>query len=257
MNILMVIPARSGSKRLPGKNIQPLGGRPLLLWTLDAALRAVQELDKWRHSSRMIVSTDSEEYRSIVNNYADWTSLPPAPFLRPPEISGDVDTAFVVKHAAEWAQTEWGFVADYMVTLQPTSPFRSAEDILTGVYYAVEAHINNRKLDCVFSAKRVTEYPEWMWTQEKDDNAFKEVFAKPFMKPERSLSGVIAQDIPVRYIPNGAVYVTSREMIMRGQIYGQRGRDKLYEMPALRSLDIEEQGDLDLARYYLREGLVK
>jgi len=260
MKVLMVIPARQGSRRLPDKNILLLGGKPLFLWTIEAAERAAELLRY--DETQIIVSTDSSKYAEIAGDFyyeirskrlgaKAYPSKEAAlkhicPFLRPPEISDDCDSALPVKHAWEYARDEMDFEADLAVTLQPTSPFRTAEDILRGVNLAKKSNA-----DCVFSAKRVTEFPEWMWTQSPG------CFAKPYMKPEESLSGLIAQDIPIRYVANGATYVTKKGTLLEGRIYGQRGRDTLFEMPEERSIDIEEQQDLDYSRFLLQEGIVK
>ena len=113
MRIIGVIPARSGSRRVKDKNIRLLGGKPLIAWTIETALRSP-------YLSKVIVSTDSEEYASIARDYGA-----EVPFIRPDEISDDCDTGLVVKHCVDWLEENKGYHTDVAVTLQPTNPFRN------------------------------------------------------------------------------------------------------------------------------------
>ena len=91
--ILTIIPARSGSKGLPGKNIKKFNGMPLLAWSIKQALEC-----KYKNNMRIIVSTDDAEYQKIAIQYGA-----EAPFLRPVEISGDLSTDYeCVKHCIDW-----------------------------------------------------------------------------------------------------------------------------------------------------------
>lgn len=115
--VLAIVPARAGSKGLPGKNIRPLGGKPLLAWPIEAALASA-------HVDRTIVSTDSAEYAEIAQKYGA-----EAPFLRPPEHA--IDTApsidFIL-HAIDTLALD-GDEYHYLVLLEPTSPLTEASDI--------------------------------------------------------------------------------------------------------------------------------
>lgn len=117
-SVLGVIPARAGSRRLPGKNIRILEGRPLIHYTI----RAAQES---RTLSDLIVSTDSWEIARKARNAGAKT-----PFLRPLELSGDGAGSWpVLRHAVEFWEKGYGKRVDAAVLLQPTSPLRTAEDI--------------------------------------------------------------------------------------------------------------------------------
>ena len=108
-----VIPARSGSKGLPDKNIKILAGRPLLAYSIAAAQLAI-------NIQRTIVSTDSEHYVSIAREYGA-----EVPFLRPVEISGDVSSDYeFIKHALDWMKENEGYQPEYLVHLRPTTPLR-------------------------------------------------------------------------------------------------------------------------------------
>ncbi|TDA65746.1 acylneuraminate cytidylyltransferase family protein [Sulfuricurvum sp. IAE1] len=115
--VLAVVPARSGSKGLPGKNIRPFCGKPLLQWSVEHGLKAACV-------DRVVVSTDSEIIADIaMSSGAD------VPFLRPPELASDTATSVdVVLHAAGYL-AEHGDPFDLVVLLEPTSPLREAKDI--------------------------------------------------------------------------------------------------------------------------------
>ena len=120
MFTLGVIPARGGSKRLPGKNIRHLAGKPLIAWTIMEANKS--KLD------HIIVSTDDPKIAEVSTNWGA-----EVPFLRPPELATDEAKSIdVMVHAARWAD-EHLERPDYIFLLQPTSPTRKAEDINLGV----------------------------------------------------------------------------------------------------------------------------
>lgn len=113
MYVVAVVPARSGSKRLPGKNTKPLGGKPLLAYSIEAGLQA-------RLIDRVIVSTDSQQIAEIAKKWGA-----EVPVLRPSEISGDkISDTPVVAHVAEWLESNEGYAPDVLVLLRPTIPFR-------------------------------------------------------------------------------------------------------------------------------------
>ena len=113
VDVAAIIPARSGSKGVPDKNVKLLGGHPLIAYTIRAA-RLAKNVD------RAIVSTDSERYASIAREYGA-----EVPFLRPAEISGDYSGDYEwVKHLLDWMAENEGAVPKYLVHLRPTTPLR-------------------------------------------------------------------------------------------------------------------------------------
>ena len=112
-NIVALIPARSGSKGVPNKNIRYLGDVPLIAYSIIAALKSTL-------IDRVIVSTDSEEYADIARNYGA-----EVPFIRPAEISGDTATDLqLFEHAISWFEKNENLVPQYFVHLRPTTPLR-------------------------------------------------------------------------------------------------------------------------------------
>ena len=121
MKVLALIPARKGSKRLPGKNVRRLGGKPLIKWTIDVAKQTKGFCD-------ILVSTDGDEIAAVARDAGVMV-----PWLRPAELASDYATsADVAIHALDWYESYRG-VVDALVLLQPTSPFRTVETITSGI----------------------------------------------------------------------------------------------------------------------------
>ena len=118
MNLLAIIPARGGSKRLPRKNIRPLGGKPLIEWSIDICSGNKSICD-------ILVSTDDVEIQEIAKN-----SGALVPWLRPNHLSTDETSSIeVALHALDWYEDKNGSV-DGVILLQPTSPFRNKDTIV-------------------------------------------------------------------------------------------------------------------------------
>lgn len=146
-SIIALIPARSGSKRVPGKNIHPLAGHPLIAYTICAARQS-------GIFSSVFVSTDSEEYAGISRQYGA-----EVPFLRPAEISGDLSLDI------EWVDftlrklKEMGREYDCFSILRPTSPFR----LSTTIQRAWKEFLNEEGVDSLRAVERCKEHPGKMW----------------------------------------------------------------------------------------------
>lgn len=228
--IIAVIPARAGSKRIPHKNTALLGGKPLIQWTIDEALKTKSLTD-------IIVSSDDPLIEMTVKEYKN-SRLFMMEFPRRVDLCEDVDTSLVLQHELALYEKNWVKV-DLVVLLQPTSPFRLAEDIEACVELALFSG-----LDTILSVRPALEHPGWMLTKDKDQNIVT-VFGNELRGDK-----LISQNLEPFSYPNGAVYVTKRDFIAKGQIFG----DKLgiYHMPLERSLDIEEPIDLKIAEALLK-----
>lgn len=118
MKIICIIPARSGSKGIPHKNIKLFHNKPLLAWSISQAQQS-------KYNMRIIVSTDSEQYATIANNHGAET-----PFLRPSEISQDLSTDYeCIKHCLDWLKNNDNYIPDIVLQLRPTQPLRKIETI--------------------------------------------------------------------------------------------------------------------------------
>ncbi len=225
--ILALIPARGGSKGIPGKNVRPLAGRPLICWTIETALKTVC-LD------RVIVSTDDPAIAAIARRAGAET-----PFLRPAELAGDATTDMpVYQHALQWLSDNQEYRPDVVVWLRPTAPLRSVGDIEG----AVEQLVRTRA-DWVRSVCPVGHHPYWMFCLE-DDRLQPVLPGLDIGKyPRRQL-------LPPVFRLNGAVDVAWRETLMEKQLL-YSGDVRAYVMPRERSVDIDTMVDFLLAEALL------
>lgn len=215
--VLAVIPARGGSKTLPRKNILQFGGRALIAWTIEAALKA-------SCISEVILSSDDEEICAVARSYGC-----NVPFLRPPALATDTSTSIeVLIHALEQIG---GF--DYVVLLQPTSPLRTAKDIDS----AFDLMRKSNAPACV-SVCPVEESPYWMY--QLDDNCQLRSVVK---MPENSTR---RQDLPDVYSLNGAIYIAETDWLLKHQ--GFLSNETVgFIMPRNRSFDIDTLDDFEAA----------
>ncbi len=141
MNIpLYIIPARGGSKGIPHKNIAPLAGRPLIAYTIDAALEAQQQTGGY-----ILVSTDDDNIAAAAENCGIKVG-----YRRPPELATDTaGSRETIIHAMDWADAR-GIVFDSVVLLQPTSPLRNAADIMA----TIKAYDNDPQADMALTQRR-------------------------------------------------------------------------------------------------------
>ncbi len=215
--IIGVIHARGGSKRIPLKNIKLLAGRPLISYIVEAAVES-------RLLDRVIVSTDHPEIARIAREYGA-----EVPFKRPADLAEDVPSELVTQHAVRFVEAE-GYPVRIVLTMQPTTPFCTADDIDTCIVKMLQTD-----LDTVFTACEVHERPEWMYRLE-------EGCAVPFSGKLVQGDAGVSQKLPRLYIPNGAVWATRRSVLMdQGLITGPKSG--LVVMSREQSVDIDEPVD--------------
>ncbi|WP_298941443.1 acylneuraminate cytidylyltransferase family protein [uncultured Psychromonas sp.] len=225
--VLAIIPARGGSKRLPRKNVLPLNGKPLIAWSIDAALQS-------KYIDRVMVSTDCQEIEAIAIEYGA-----ESPFLRPNDIAGDLaSTDSVILHFIE-AISET-IKADIIVVLQPTSPLRVSSDIDCALELLIKKNANG-----VVSVCECEHSPFWSNVLPDDGNMSE--FIKDDVKGKRS------QDLPICYRLNGAVYAFTTESITHNK--GINNSDNVFsiKMPTIRSVDIDHALDFKIAEAILAD----
>jgi len=222
METLAIIPARGGSKGLPGKNIRPLVGVPLIGHTICAALEADSV-------SRVMVTTDDEGIAAVARELGA-----EVPFLRPHELSGDKASGVeVCLHALAHAEDVLDYHPDLVILLQPTSPMRNASDIDAAVSLLLESDA-----DSVVSLKPVTEYPQWMKKMDGEQRI------SPLFDDLEIPSA--RQDLEKSYLLNGAIYLSVAAVLKKhGSFYG--GDTRGYVMPEERSIDIDTLNDFLIA----------
>lgn len=228
--VLALITARSGSKRLPGKNVRPLGGTPLIQWTIRAALECPLV-------HRTVLSTDDQTIAEVAR-----LAGCDVPFLRPPELASDTASSVdVVRHALELAGA--GF--EWLVLLQPTSPFRTAHDISRGITQLQRA--GGTSLIAVAEPEK----SPYLMFQRRDDSTLQSVAGIRLA----DLRHTRTQDLPASYEINGALYVVRIPWFLESGTLFDNDTLSLV-MPRSRSANIDTALDFAVAEAWLREGLV-
>ncbi|MCL6450614.1 MAG: acylneuraminate cytidylyltransferase family protein [Acetobacteraceae bacterium] len=222
---LGVIPARGGSKGIPRKALCDLGGRPLLVHTVEAALCA-------RGLDRVVVSTDDPEIAAVAR-----AAGAEVPFLRPAALAGDdAPTAAVLQHALSFLERSQGFAPRAVVTLQPTSPFRAP-----GLIDRCLEEFLRTGADSVTTVFPAEHHPAWMWRLGPERRL------EP-LAPGRGAAPGRRQDLEPVYRLTGSVYVTRPALILeQGAVLGGDVRGVVVEDPA-EALDIDAPFDLLVAR---------
>lgn len=229
MKRIAVIPARSGSKGLKDKNIKDLNGKPLIAYSIEAAIKS-ERFDK------VFVSTDSQKYADIAIKYgAD------ASFLRSERNSGDTAGSWdVVREVIDTLKTK-GEEYDEVMLLQATSPLRTTEDIINAIDL-----LHERNAKAVVSLTECDHSPIWCNTLPKDGSM------DNFDRAE--YKDLPRQSLPTYYRYNGAIYlVTNNELYNADHIleYGCYA----YIMPQDRSIDIDTALDFLIAETIMKAGV--
>lgn len=224
LKTLGVITARGGSKGIPGKNLRLVGGKPLINWTIEAAL-AAKGLD------RVILSSDDEKIMAVASEAGC-----EVPFRRPSELAGDLTpTIDVILHAVGELP---GY--DYVVVLQPTSPLRGSEDIDA----CVRRCVNEGHPSCC-AVSKVSKAPNWMFTMDGRGRLERYLKDEPL--------ALRRQGLPDLYTPNGAVYVVRIDFLRAERSFLAPGTVGA-PMPERRSIDVDTEFDLEICDYLLSRG---
>lgn len=221
---LAVIPARGGSKRFPRKNIQPLNGKPLVLWSIEA-LRDSRIFD------RIIVSTEDREIADIAS-----ATGPYVPFMRPSEYATDTISCDQVALAVLRQLEQQGEFFDTICVALPTCPLRTAEHIK-------HAHeiFDSRKEPNMMSVTPFEHQPFWAQGI-NDEGCLFPLFPESFSRKR--------QELPVSYRPNGALHILDVKWFQKTCSYHE-GPTIAYVMSNEASFDIDSKNDLFQAEYFL------
>lgn len=223
--VLGLVTARGGSKGVPRKNVRDLGGRPLIARSIEVALAS-------RWIDRVVVSTDDDEIMA-----ASRVAGAEVPFRRPAELSGDASPHIdVVVHAIEHVRAS-GYDPEYVLLLQPTSPFRTVADIDASVAIA---HAGSA--EAVVSVTESPHHPVLCRTIDAAGRLQKLVTTGPAY-PRR-------QDLPDIYALNGAIFLCKTQVLLEQRTFYPEDTHA-YVMPASRSLEIDTLWDWHLAEALL------
>lgn len=227
MKVLGVILARGGSKGVPGKNIRPLNGKPLITYAIEAAKQS-------KLLNKFIISTDDNEIAKIAKeNGAE------APFKRPAKLATDTaHTPDVILHAVEFLEKQ-GEKYDLVVTLQPTSPLRNEKHIDEGIRKAIDTGV-----DSVVSVKDAFP-PWWLWKMDGEK-------ASLVLDHEENPFNLERQQLPKTYQSNGAIYVTKVNFLKKTISLVNPENSSLIIMDEISSLDIDTEIDFIIIENMLK-----
>ena len=227
MTVVAFIFARGGSKGLPGKNIRPLGGKPLIAWSIEHAL-AVERID------RLIVSTDSDEIATISKRYGA-----EVPFIRPANLAMDESPEWLAwRHGLEYLKENMGTLPEIMVSVPATAPLRLAIDINSCI-----DEYEKGSSDMVITVTDAHRSPYFNMVKENSDGNYGLVNTPPLAVKRR-------QDAPMVYDMATVCYVANSEFIMlHDSIF--EGRVRAVHVPIERAIDIDTLLDFQIAEVLL------
>jgi len=227
MKTVAFIFARGGSKGLPGKNIRPLGGKPLIAWSIEHAL-AVERID------RVIVSTDSDEIATISKQYGA-----EVPFIRPANLAMDGSPEWLAwRHGLEYLKEDTGAIPEFMVSLPATAPLRSTTDINNCL-----DEYEKGSVDVVITVTNAHRSPYFNMVKENSDGTYGLVNTPPSSVKRR-------QDAPMVYDMATVCYVVNSEFVMlHDSIF--EGRVRAVHVPIERAIDIDTLLDFQIAEVLL------
>lgn len=229
MNILVIIPARGGSKGIPGKNIKLLGGKPLIYYAIDVARAIVDD-------THICVSTDDDQIIRVVEQYG--LSVP---FIRPTELATDTAGSYgVLLHALSFYESKVEHF-DAVVLLQVTSPFRTVNHVREAL------NLYNKDLDMVVSVKETDSNPYYLCFEE-DTEGMLHISKGDGHYTRR-------QDCPPVYEYNGAIYIINPERMKAMPLNKFKKRVK-YVMDREHSVDLDTMMDWMIAEYMITNKLV-
>lgn len=224
--ILAIIPARSGSKGLKDKNIRILNGKPLIAYTIEAALKS-------KVFDEVIVSTDSEKYKMISEDYGAWI-----PFLRPKELAQDMTSTNEVIEDIILKLKTMGKEYDSFMILQPTSPLRDDEDIKHAVKIFIE-----KKANSVVSMCECDHSP--LLTKQLDRNLSLDGFLYSLQEKRR-------QDLKQFYRLNGAIYLCKVDYFLKNKDF-YKENSHAYIMDKRKSIDIDDIYDFKYVEVLIKD----
>lgn len=231
MNMIAIIPARSGSKGVTGKNIKDLGGIPLFAFSIIAA--------KMMSSvSRVIVSTDSSEYAEIAKKFGA-----EVPFFRPIDISGDKSTDYdLFLHALNWFDKNENKIPEFLLHLRPTTPLREPQIMESAVKLFLQ---NKEKATSLRSGHSAPESP-YKWFLKDENNYF--IGLRDDLTPEKV--NLPRQSFPSVYIPDGYIDVLKSSVILNtGTLHG----DKMLVFESPFCVEVDTKEDFEYLEFQIKK----
>lgn len=225
-HVVGIIPARAGSKSIPRKNVQDLANKPLIVYTIDVALKS-------KTLCRVVVSTDDAKIAELARSYRA-----EVPFMRPAELARDDTPGLLAcQHAVKYLEENEGYKVDVVVILQPTSPLRNESHIDKAVRKLLRT-----RADSVITVCKVRHHPFWSFIA-RGDRLY------PFSKMGITIRN--RQALPEIYAVNGAVYAVRKNVLFeQNSVFGKDTRAIV--MPSEESVDIDSPFDFFVAEMLLK-----
>jgi len=194
-SVIAIVPARAGSKGLPGKNIKELCGKPLIAWSIEAGLKS-------KYIDELVVSTDSIEIAKIAIDYGA-----NVPFIRPDYLASDTAASIdVIQHTLDYYEKN-GKNFDIVILLEPTSPLREDNDIDNMLNLLIQKY---HECDSVISIGEVHEHPSIM--KRIENGVLKPICENLVIKSRR-------QDNETAYFPYGVAYIAKKESLLKTRTF--------------------------------------
>jgi N-acylneuraminate cytidylyltransferase len=230
MKYIILICARGGSKGLPGKNIKPLNGIPLIGWSINIAKQI-------KRASRIVVSTDSEEIAQVALKYGA-----EVPFMRPKDLAQDDSPEWLVwRHAIKYVESHEGEDIDAIVVLPVTAPLRSVKDVDTCIDLFEEGEV-----DSVITVSEANRSPYFNMTVNNDSG-----YASLVISPENQI--IRRQDAPEVFDMTTVAYVVNTNAVkLSNGVF--KGKVKSIVIPQERSIDIDTLLDFKIAECLVLNG---
>lgn len=227
--MLAIIPARGGSKGLPGKNIKPLNGKPLIAYAIEAALKS-------KYIDRVIVTTDSDEIAEVAIQYgAD------VPFKRPDELSSDTASAIdVYLHTTEFVMAEEKKKIDKFMVLLPTAPLCTTEHINNAVKF-----FNETNATTLIAVKEAETPITWYMNKDQEDRIANAGFGVGNAVTNRQVNSKY-------FVPNGAIYILDYDLLKNNRTY-YCDNTVGFEMSAEDSVDIDTLTEFKFAEMLIKD----
>lgn len=227
--MLAIIPARGGSKGLPGKNIRDLNGKPLIAYSIEAALHS-------KYVNRVIVTTDAEEIAEVARKYGA-----EVPFIRPENLSNDTASAIdVYLHATEFVMKETGEKIDKFMVLLPTAPMRTSKHIDDAIDFFKE-----KQATTLISVKEAETPITWYMNSDDDFRIKNAGFGVGDAVTNRQVNSKY-------YVPNGAIYILDFDLLKNKRTY-YCNNTVGFEMSAEESVDIDTLTEFKFAEMLIKE----
>lgn len=228
--MVAIIPARGGSKGLPGKNIKLLNGKPLIAYTIEAALKS-------DYIDRVIVTTDSDDIAEVAKKYGA-----NVPFRRPDELASDSASAIdVYLHAVEFIMNEENKNIDKFMVLLPTAPLRTSVHIDKAIEFFQKTNATT-----LISVKEAETPVTWYMNKDLNERISNAGFGVGNALTNRQLNSKY-------YIPNGAIYILDYGLLKNNRTY-YCNNTVGFEMSAEESIDIDTWIEFKLAEMLIQNG---